>query len=58
VTGAISSSSPFRLNAHTLEPGCFSPRYVPSNIDLSSFDMDNLSDESCASRTLGIVALL
>jgi hypothetical protein len=41
----IKSSSPFRLNAHKLEPGCFSPRYVPSNIDLSSFDMDNLPDE-------------
>jgi hypothetical protein len=35
----------FRLNPYTLEPGCFSPRYVPSNIDLSSFDFDALPNE-------------
>jgi hypothetical protein len=41
---AISDPAPgrFRLNERTLEPGCFSPRFVPSNIDLSSFDTDIL----------------
>jgi hypothetical protein len=44
---AISDPLPgeFRLNPYTLEPGCFSPRYVPSNIDLSSFDMDVVANE-------------
>ena len=35
----------FRLDARNLEPGCFSPRFVPSNIDLSSFDLDVLPNE-------------
>jgi hypothetical protein len=44
---AISDPAPgeFRLDPYTLEPGCFSPRFVPSNIDLSSFDLDVLPNE-------------
>jgi hypothetical protein len=44
---AISDPTPgeFRLDPHSLEPGCFSPRFVPSNIDLSSFDLDVVANE-------------
>ena len=44
---AIDDPAPgeYRLSPRDLEPGCFSPRYMPSNIDLSSFDLDVLPNE-------------
>jgi hypothetical protein len=47
---AIDSSAPFRLNTHTLEPGCFPPGYrsnvdLDEHIDLTALVQGQLAEE-------------